>query len=167
MRHANPVRWAVGLGALLLVVSLTACGQEYLQSTINPVTDYGEATHRLYVQIFWWTMLILAVVWALLAFILVRFREKPGQSRPKPVHGHVGLEIAWTLVPALIVVVIVIPTIRTIFEIQRPPEGRRAGRGGYGQALLVELPLPGAGGHHRQRAASARGAPGEPPPGVG
>jgi cytochrome c oxidase subunit II len=123
MRNANLVRWAKGLGTLLLVASLAACGEEYLQSTINPVTEYGEAIHKLYVQIFWWTMLILAVVWGLLAYILVRFREKPGQERPKPVHGHVGLEIAWTLVPALIVVAIVIPTIRTIFEIQRPPEG--------------------------------------------
>jgi len=123
MRNANLVRWAKGLGTLLLVASLAACGEGYLQSTINPVTDYGEAIHKLYVQIFWWTMLILVVVWALLAYILVRFREKPGQERPRPVHGHVGLEIAWTLVPALIVVAIVIPTIRTIFEIQRPPEG--------------------------------------------
>lgn len=111
------------MGALLLMASLSACGQEYLQSTINPVTDYGEATHRLYVQVFWWTMLILAVVWALLAFILIRFREKPGQGRPKPIHGHMGLEIAWTLLPALIVVAIVIPTIQAVFQIQRPPEG--------------------------------------------
>jgi cytochrome c oxidase subunit II len=123
MRKANLVRWGKGLGMLLLIASVAACGEEYLQSTINPVTDYGEATHKLYVQIFWWTMLILAVVWALLAYILVKFREKQGQERPRPVHGHVGLEIAWTLIPALIVVAIVIPTIRTIFEIQRPPEG--------------------------------------------
>jgi cytochrome c oxidase subunit II len=130
MRNAKLVRWAKGLATLLTVVSLSACGQEYLQSTINPVTDYGEVTHKLYVQIFWWTMLILVVVWALLAFILVRFREKPGQDRPKPVHGHVGLEIAWTLVPALIVVAIVIPTIQAVFQIQRPPEG---------DALVVEV----------------------------
>jgi cytochrome c oxidase subunit II len=123
MRHAKLMPWAKGLGTLFLMALLSSCGQDYLQSTINPVTDYGEAIHKLYVQIFWWTMLILAVVWALMAYILIRFREKPGQERPKPVHGHVGLEIAWTLVPALIVVAIVIPTIRTIFEIQRPPEG--------------------------------------------
>jgi cytochrome c oxidase subunit 2 len=32
-----------------------------------------------------------------------------------------GLEIAWTIAPALIVVAIVIPTIRGVFETQRPP----------------------------------------------
>ena len=88
---------------------LSGCGQEYLQSTISPVTDYGEVSHNLYVQVFWWTMIILAVVLAVLAYVIIRFRERPGQERPKPIHGHMGLEIAWTIAPALIVVAIVIP----------------------------------------------------------
>lgn len=122
MKNAKLYRWTRNLGTLLLVGFLSACGEEYLQSTINPVTDYGEVTHRLYVQVFWWTMVILAVVLAVLAYVLIRFREKPGQERPKPIHGHMGLEIAWTIAPALIVVAIVIPTIQGVFAVQRPPE---------------------------------------------
>ncbi len=109
---------------------LSACGEEYLQSTINPVTDYGEITHNIYITVFWWTMVILAVVTAVLAYVLIRFRERPGQERPKPIHGHMGLEIAWTIAPALIVVAIVIPTIQGVFALQRPPEG---------DALVVEV----------------------------
>jgi cytochrome c oxidase subunit 2 len=109
---------------------LSGCGVEYLQSTIDPVTDYGEVSQNLYVQVFWWTMIILAVVWALMAYILIRFREKPGQPEPKQIHGHMGLEIAWTIAPALIVVAIVIPTIQGVFQVQRPPEG---------DALVVEV----------------------------
>jgi len=107
----------------LSLAAISACGGEYLQSTIDPVTDYGEVSHDLYVQVFWWTMIILVVVWGLLAYVLVRFREKPGGERPRQIHGHMGLEIAWTIVPAIIVVAIVIPTIRGVFEVQRPPEG--------------------------------------------
>ena len=109
---------------------LSACGEEYLQSTINPVTDYGEVTQNLYVQVFWWTMIILAVVMGILAYILIRFREKPGQEKPRQIHGHMGLEIAWTIAPAIIVVAIVIPTIKGVFEVQRPPEE---------DALVVEV----------------------------
>ena len=123
-------RWMKRIGLLLIVVVLSACGEDYLQSTIDPVTDYGEVTHSLYVQIFWWTMIILAVVWALMAYILIRFRERPGQEKPKQIHGHMGLEIAWTVAPAIIVVAIVIPTIKGVFQIQRPPEG---------DALVVEV----------------------------
>jgi cytochrome c oxidase subunit 2 len=118
------------LGALGLVLLLSGCGVEYLQSTIDPVTDYGEVSQNLYVQVFWWTMIILAVVWALMAYILIRFREKPGQGEPKQIHGHMGLEIAWTIAPAIIVVAIVIPTIQGVFQVQRPPEG---------DALVVEV----------------------------
>jgi len=118
------------MGLFLTVAMLSACGEEYLQSTINPVTDYGEVTQSLYLQVFWWTMIILVVVWALMAYILIRFREKPGQNKPKQIHGHMGLEIAWTIAPAIIVVAIVIPTIKGVFELQRPPDG---------DALVVEV----------------------------
>jgi cytochrome c oxidase subunit 2 len=130
MKNTNWFRWMRGVGVVVLGALLSACGEEYLQSTIDPVTDYGEVTHSLYVQVFWWTMIILAVVWALMAYILVRFREKPGQEKPKQIHGHMGLEIAWTIAPAIIVVAIVIPTIKGVFEVQRPPEG---------DALVVEV----------------------------
>ncbi len=130
MNQAKLIRWTRFVGLLLVTVLLSACGEEYLQSTINPVTDYGQVTHDLYVKVFWWTMGILAVVFAVMAYVLIRFREKPGQERPKPIHGHVGLEIAWTIAPALIVVAIVIPTIQGVFVLQRPPEG---------DALVVEV----------------------------
>jgi cytochrome c oxidase subunit 2 len=130
MKNANLLRWIRNVGLLLTAAMLSACGEEYLQSTINPVTDYGEVSLNLYRQVFWWTMIILAVVWALLAYILIRFRERPGQEKPKPIHGHKGLEIAWTIAPAIIVVAIVIPTIKGVFQLQRPPEG---------DALVVEV----------------------------
>ena len=72
----------------------------------------------LYVDLFWWTLLILVVVWVVLAYILVRFRARPDSPKPKQIHGHMGLEIAWTTVPAIIVVAITIPTIQAVFSTQ-------------------------------------------------
>lgn len=114
-------RW--GLAAWLGVSLLTAC-QEYPQTTIDPATsDFGGSIHSLYVMIFWWTMVILAVVWALLFFVLLRFRDKPGRGVPKQVRGNLLLEIGWTLGPAIIVVLISVPTVRTVFRTQaRAPE---------------------------------------------
>lgn len=102
------------------VVLLAACAGEYPQSSIAPATDFAQRIQDLYFQIFLWTMGILAVVWIVLAYILVRFREKPDSPVPEQVHGHLGLEIAWTIVPALIVVAIAVPTIQTTFDTQRP-----------------------------------------------
>jgi cytochrome c oxidase subunit II len=108
--------------ALVAVVFLAACDVEYPQSTINPQSDFAEIIHSLYVSIFWWTMLILAVVWVALAYVLVKFRAKEGDPMPRQIRGHLGLEIGWTVGPALIVIAIVIPTIQAVFATQRPPE---------------------------------------------
>jgi cytochrome c oxidase subunit 2 len=105
---------------LLMAGAMVACGDEYPQSTVNPTTEFGRVTHDLYTGIFWWTMIILAVVWAVLAYTLVRFREKPGAPRPKQIHGNMALEIGWTIAPALIVVAITVPTVRGVFDLQRP-----------------------------------------------
>lgn len=103
--------------ALLL---LAGCAGEYPGSTIDPRSDFAEIIHGLYVQVFWWTMLILAVVWVALTWVIIKYREKPGDGKPRQIHGHLGLEIGWTVGPALIVVAIAIPTIQAVFATQRP-----------------------------------------------
>jgi len=108
------------LAGLLGVVLLGACAGEYPQSSIAPTSDFAHTIQDLYFQIFVWTMGILAVVWIVLAYILVRFRERPDGPEPQQIHGHLGLEIAWTIVPALIVVAIAVPTIQATFSTQTP-----------------------------------------------
>jgi cytochrome c oxidase subunit 2 len=106
--------------ALAGIVFLAACAGEYPQSSIAPASDFAQRIQDLYFQIFVWTMGILAVVWIVLAYILVRFRERPDSPVPDQIHGHLGLEIAWTIVPALIVVAIAVPTIQATFDTQVP-----------------------------------------------
>jgi cytochrome c oxidase subunit 2 len=105
---------------LLLVALLAACAGEYPQSSIDPKTDFARTIHDLYGMITWITLAILVVVWGLMAYVLVRFRERPDSPRPKQIHGHLGLEIAWTIVPAIIVVIIAVPTVQAVFATQRP-----------------------------------------------
>ena len=109
-----------GAGSLLAAVLTTAaCAGEYPQSSISPKTDFAWIIHDLYGMITWITLGILVVVWALLAYTLIRFRERPDQPHPKQIHGHLGLEIAWTIVPAIIVVAIAVPTVQAVFATQR------------------------------------------------
>jgi cytochrome c oxidase subunit 2 len=106
----------------VLCLYLAGCGQDHPQSTIDPVTgDFGSAIQSLYLTVFWWTMLILAVVWTVLAYVLLRFRERPGGAPPKKTRGHFGLEVGWTIGAAIIVVLITIPTIQTVFRTQARP----------------------------------------------
>jgi cytochrome c oxidase subunit II len=52
---------------------------------------------------------IFAVVGAVTVYSVLRFRAKPDDdSDGPPIHGHTGLEIAWTAVPAVLVTIIAI-----------------------------------------------------------
>lgn len=112
----------LGFGAALLAIAIvTACGGPHPQSTIDTVTPgYGGLIDHLYRMIFWWAIFILVVVWGLLAYILIRFRDRPGAPEPTKTRGNLPLEIGWTLGPAIIIVLIAIPTIRAVFKTQAP-----------------------------------------------
>jgi cytochrome c oxidase subunit 2 len=115
-------RWSTVAATLILASGLIACGGSYPQSTLHPRSDFGAELTDLYMQIFWWAVVVFVVVEALLVYVLIRFRARPGQDeRPKPIHGHTALEIAWTIAPAVILVFIAVPTIQTIFRTSQPP----------------------------------------------
>ncbi len=90
-------------------------------TTVAPKSDLGRAIHDLFMNISGWALLIFVVVEALLIAVAFAFRDRPGRGEPRPVHGHLGLEIAWTLVPVIIVVSIAVPTIATVFKTQATP----------------------------------------------
>lgn len=109
--------------AVAVFAVLAGCrgGTEFVQTTFHPVTEYGEAVNAVFYNTFAWTMGIMAVVFVLTAVAIVRFRERPGAPPPRQIHGNTMLEITWTIIPAIIVVFIGVPTVRTIFETQRRP----------------------------------------------
>jgi cytochrome c oxidase subunit 2 len=63
---------------------------------------------------------IFLVVGSLLAYSLIRFRRRPGDvgREPPQVYGSNQIELAWTVVPILIVLILFLATARYIFGIQ-------------------------------------------------
>ena len=62
---------------------------------------------------------------ALLAYAVVRYRCRPGdETEPPQVFGSTQIELAWTIIPILIIVVLFLGTARVIFAVQdarKPP----------------------------------------------
>ena len=65
---------------------------------------------------FWWALGVFILVEGVLIFAIWKFRAKPGQPEPEQTHGNTMLEIIWTAIPAFILVMIAIPTVKTIFR---------------------------------------------------
>jgi cytochrome c oxidase subunit II len=66
--------------------------------------------------------MIFVVVFALLAYVAVRFRARSGDgySEPAQVYGSTQVELAWTVIPVLIVIALFLASARVIASIQNP-----------------------------------------------
>lgn len=112
---------ALALGALL---ATTACGGPFPQSTLHPAGDLGVEIDRLFRLIVWLAAGVFVIVESVLVYVAIRYRARPGQPPPARVHGHTLLEISWTLAPAVILIIVAVPTIQTILRTDgRAPDG--------------------------------------------
>ncbi|MFP5229712.1 MAG: cytochrome c oxidase subunit II [Acidobacteriota bacterium] len=71
---------------------------------------------------------IFVTVGGLLTWAMIRYRERKGddQSEPPQIYGSTQVELAWTVIPILIVVVLFLTTARIIFAIQDAPKPQAA-----------------------------------------
>ncbi|HET7458026.1 MAG TPA: cytochrome c oxidase subunit II [Gemmatimonadaceae bacterium] len=103
----------------LCVLALAACGRDgYPNSTFHRTTEFNTAISSLWDRLLFLGTVVFVIVEGLLVYTVVRFRSKPGAREPRHVHGNTTLEILWTAIPAVILVFIAVPTVRTIFRTQ-------------------------------------------------
>jgi cytochrome c oxidase subunit 2 len=67
---------------------------------------------------------IFLIVASLLLFVLVRFRNRPTDTSHEPVqiYGSTQIELSWTVIPILIVVMLFLATARVIFSTEKAPK---------------------------------------------
>lgn len=115
----NARRWLAALFALAPLLLMFGCSAaEYPQSTLHPHSDFAWSIQRLLESIVFWVIVIFVLVEGALIVAVIRFRARPNSPEPKHVHGHTGLEIGWTIAPAVILAFIAVPTVLTIFQTQ-------------------------------------------------
>lgn len=116
----------------VVALALTACGgmESAPNSTFNHTTDFNTAIDGMWDRLLLFGTIVFVVVEIALIYTIIRFRKRPGGPAAKQIHGNAILEITWTAIPAVILVFIAVPTVKTIFETQAPaPAG----------ALVIEV----------------------------
>jgi cytochrome c oxidase subunit 2 len=116
--HPRPRRLAQAALTVALLAFLAACGQDHPDSVFHRRTDFNRDVDYLFKLLIYAGTAVFIFVEAILVWTLIKFRKRPGQPEPEHVHGNTTLEIAWTVIPLLILIVIAIPTVRVIFKTQ-------------------------------------------------
>lgn len=94
-------------------------------STISPASPQADDIHGIYKLTFWLALIVFVGVQAALIYTVLRYRRRDeNEERPEQTHGNPKLEVIWTIIPAIILLVIFVPTVRTIYaqadEIENP-----------------------------------------------
>lgn len=119
----HPRRLFLGATLLALVVLFSGCADEYPQDFLNyQAGPNAEKADNLWDITILIAGVIFVIVEGLLVYALIRFRHKPGREAAQ-FHGNTKLEVVLTIVPALILVGLLIPSIATIFDIAKKPAG--------------------------------------------
>nr|WP_328768643.1 cytochrome c oxidase subunit II [Devosia sediminis] len=97
-------------------------GQFHLQESVTPIMDSIVAFHD---GILMWTITgIVLLVLVLLVIIMVRFNAKANPVPARFTHNTL-IEVIWTVVPILILVVIAIPSFGVLSDQMTVPDGER------------------------------------------
>ncbi|SNY92034.1 cytochrome c oxidase subunit 2 [Cohaesibacter sp. ES.047] len=103
------------VGAALALPSEWGIGfQESVTTVMDDIHWFGNFT-------FWIIGVIVLFVAALLVIVMVRFNEKANPNPSKTAHNTM-IEIAWTVVPILILLVLAVPSFRLLYKQLEIPE---------------------------------------------
>lgn len=112
-------RWArrvVAAAGIALLV--TACAEDAPQDTWQPAGENAQKIQDLQWPVFAIAGVVLLIVAAAVGWVIYRYRDR-GQPIPKQTHGRPTLEIGLTILPALILIGIAVPTVGTLFALAK------------------------------------------------
>jgi cytochrome c oxidase subunit 2 len=105
--------------ALVALVALAGCG-ENSANFLNPAGPQAASEAWLFWFIFWIATGIFVIVTGVLLYSVIRFRARPGSPAPRQVAGNSQLELAWTIIPSIVLAGVLVLTITTMLSLAQP-----------------------------------------------
>ena len=101
-----------------LFALLAASSAAHADTTLNLTQGVSPISHDVYelhMTIFWICVAIGVVVFSAMIYSIIYHRKSVG-SKPASFHSHLWLEIGWTVIPALILIVMAIPATKVLLN---------------------------------------------------
>jgi cytochrome c oxidase subunit II len=111
-------RAAVALGAVGGGLLLAGCADDAPQDTFNAAGPNAQKIDTLQRPVFAIAGVVLVLVAIAVIYVVIRYRDR-GQPIPEQTHGKPALEIGLTILPALILIGVAIPTVGTLMALAK------------------------------------------------
>jgi cytochrome c oxidase subunit II len=120
-RPSKPIRLLVFLASCALLL-LSGCVKNTPQGYLFPEGPIARRADSLWDITILIAAVIFVIVQGLLIFAMIRFRERPGREA-RQFHGNTKVEIILTVIPALILAGLAVPTVSTVLALGKKPTG--------------------------------------------
>ncbi|MEI7547328.1 MAG: cytochrome c oxidase subunit II [Actinomycetota bacterium] len=105
-------------GAVILGVLLAGCAKNAPQDTFDPAGPNARSIDNLQRPVFYIAGVVGVIVLGVVAYAIWKFKDR-GQDIPEQSHGNPKLEIALTILPAIILAAIAVPTVSQVFSLDK------------------------------------------------
>ena len=111
-------RSGILLAIVAAAIGLGGCARNAPQDTFQPAGENARKIQNLQLPVFIVAGIVGLIVFGVVLFVVIRYKDR-GQEMPKQTHGRPALEIALTILPAVILIAVGIPTVSTVFSLAK------------------------------------------------
>jgi cytochrome c oxidase subunit II len=128
------VKWQlISLFSVLMLI-LSGCGQPYL-SALRPAGEVADTQYDLMKLSVYIMVGVIIVVSLIFVIVLLKFRRKDDKI-PKQVEGSHKLEIIWTVIPIILLLILAVPTVAATFKLADVKQMDKKNDGSEGKLVV-------------------------------
>ncbi|MBM7659503.1 cytochrome c oxidase subunit 2 [Bacillus mesophilus] len=112
------LKWRLFSLVTMMALFLAGCGKPFL-TTLEPKGEGAEMQFSLMMISTIIMVFVVLIVTVIFIYVLFRFRAKQGDENkiPEQVEGNHKLEIMWTVIPILLLIILAVPTVAYTFKL--------------------------------------------------
>ena len=127
LRRGRRPALRLALATAMLTRTIYAAAPDQVTNIFKPLSTPAESSYQADLFTLAVCGVIFVIVGGLLAYTTIRFRRRAADdgSEPPQIYGSNQIELAWTVLPVLIVFVLILVTARTVTDVQKPTRPSR------------------------------------------
>jgi cytochrome c oxidase subunit II len=133
-------KWRLLSVFTLMALVLSGCGEPFV-SALQPAGEVAQMQYDLMILATTIMVLVIIVVAIVYFVAIVRFRRKKGDENkiPKQVEGSHTLEVLWTTIPIILLLILAVPTVSATFKLADTDAMEKKDADGNREALVVNV----------------------------